>query len=113
MTGEAGAALAAGRDGAHEHAISNVVSRNTIAELFDYAHRFVSDNQAGCNRVFAPHNVQVRSTDRRQRHANNCFTSSSTWFVYLFDPYFVLTSKNVCFHFNLPFTAAPHANDSM
>src|ERR1043166_6338611 len=60
----------------------------------------MTDDETRRNWILAPDDVQVGSTDRSQRYANDCLTRASTRFVDLFDPNFVLTSKNICFHFN-------------
>jgi hypothetical protein len=84
----------------HEHAIADVVTGNTFTEFFNHADRFMTDDETGRDRILAPDDVQICSTNRGQRHANDGLTGPSAWFLYLFDPDSVLTSKNICFHFN-------------
>ena len=56
--------------------------------------------------------VQVGSTNRGQRYANDGLTRASARCLYLFDPDSVLTSENICFHFNF-LTAPAHALESI
>src|ERR1051326_7668625 len=97
------AALTARRNRADKYTVSDVIPGNTFTEFFDHADRFVSNNQARRNRILASHNVQIGPTDRRERHANDCFTRAGAWLLYLLDADFLLAAKYVCFHFGLPY----------
>src|SRR5690349_10568401 len=99
MTRHTRATLSARCDGADEYAIADVVSGNALAKFFDHADRLMADDETRLNWILAPDDVQVSSTNRGQRHANDGFTRSRARFVDLLDPDSVLTSKNVCFHF--------------
>ncbi len=62
---EAGAALAAGGDGADEHPVADLVARHAGSQLFDHADRLVADDQARAHRILAAQDVQVGAADRR------------------------------------------------
>ena len=62
---QARAALAAGRDGTDDHAISRAIADHPGPELPRCAHRFVTDDEPVSHRVFALQDVHVGSADGR------------------------------------------------
>src|SRR5688500_10820709 len=71
MTTEARAALAAWCDCADQNTIANAIAGDSRPELIDHADRLMADDQARLDRVFAAHNVQIGSTNRRQRDTDD------------------------------------------
>jgi len=71
LPGQTRAALAAGRDGSDKHALADLIPGNAWAQFFNNAHRLVTDDEAGFDRVLAAHDVQVRAADGRQRDADH------------------------------------------
>ena len=59
----AGVGGEAGADGAGDHPLAFPVALHVAAQLFDDAHRFVTDGQAGSDRVFTLENVDVGAAD--------------------------------------------------
>ena len=62
---QAGATLAAGRDGPDQHSIADLVASDTRAELLDDADRLVADDEARADRVLALDDVDVGAADGR------------------------------------------------
>src|SRR6266481_5481589 len=87
-------ALAARRNGSHQHAIANLVSAHPHAQLVDDSHGLVADDQPRLHRVFPFEDVKVRAADRCQRDANDRFTRSGLGNWYLFNPDLVWAMKN-------------------
>src|SRR6185369_6259551 len=102
MTREASPALSARCNRSHQHAVADVVSGNSFAELFNNANRLVTDDQAGLNRIFAPNDMHIGSAIRSERHANDSLAGAGAWFFYLFDSNVVFGMKNICLHFRTP-----------
>ena len=71
VAGQAGAALAAGRDRADEDALADLVAGDADAELLDDADRLVADDQPGADRVLALDDVDVGAADGRRRDADH------------------------------------------
>jgi hypothetical protein len=94
VTGEAGAALTAGRYGSDQHSVADLEPFDTEPELFDDAHRLVSDDQTGPDRIFASNDVQIRPADRRQGHSQNRLTDTCARFFHIFDSELVDASEN-------------------
>src|SRR5439155_23320098 len=69
-------ALAARRNGSHQHAFANRVSAYSHTELVNGPYRLMANDQSRLHRVFPFEDVQVRSADRGQRDANERFTWS-------------------------------------
>jgi len=59
----AGVGGEAGADGAGDHPLAFLVALHVAAQLFDDAHRFVTDGQAGSDRVFTLENVDIGAAD--------------------------------------------------
>jgi hypothetical protein len=90
--------LSARRDGAYEHAITDLIATETGAEFFDHSDRFMSDNEAVGNRILTSNNVEIRAADRRERYANHRFAGAGARFSYLLNADVVLAVKNICSH---------------
>src|SRR6185369_626322 len=97
-------ALTTRSDGSDEHAITDVVTRNSVAELFDDADRLVTNDQTRSNWILASDDVQVCAANSRERYADDGFARAGAWFWDLLNTNLVLCMKNVCLHLEcLPF----------
>jgi N-acyl-D-aspartate/D-glutamate deacylase len=76
LAGQTRAALAARRDRAHQHAITDVVTDYARTEFINHSHGLVTDDEAALDRILAAENVQIGSADRRQHNANYRFADS-------------------------------------
>jgi len=83
----------------YQYALANLISRNALAKLLNHTNWLVTDHQTRRDWIFAPDDVQVRSTNRGQRHTDHGFTHSGSWFFNFFHTDIVVPVKNVCFHF--------------
>jgi hypothetical protein len=79
LAGQTRAALAARRDRAHEHAITEIVTGYSRTELVNHSYGLVTDDEAALDRILAAENVQIGSADRRQRDPNYRFADPCMW----------------------------------
>ena len=93
-----GTALTARRNRSGHHAIADFVAGDTFAQFFDDADWLVTDDQARLHRILAAQDVQIGSTDRRQRDANNRFAETGARSRHFFYTDVVCTVKYVCPH---------------
>ena len=112
-------ALTAGCDGAHEHPFTDGIARDTRTKFLDDSYRFVPDDEAGLDWVFASHDVEVGSADGRERYSDDRFTCSGARALYFLDSELVDAPKDVCLHAfsildtrTVPFAPADGANNA-
>jgi hypothetical protein len=68
--------LAAGRDGADQDAIADLVAGHAGAELRDDADRLVSDDEPRFDRILTADDVQVGAADRRRGDLDQRFAGT-------------------------------------
>ena len=98
FAGKARAALPAGRDGTHQHAVADVVAGDARAELHDHPHRLMADDQPGLHRVLAAHNVQVCTADGCRCNAQQRFARSHRGFGHGLNTDVIDTVKHIGQH---------------
>ena len=98
VAGQAGAALAARRDCADQHAVADLIAGDTEAEFFDDADRLVADDQAGAHGILAAHDVQVSAADGRQGDADHGFADARARLFNFFDAKVIHAMKHVRSH---------------
>jgi hypothetical protein len=85
LAGEAGVALAAWGDGAHDDALADRVAGHADSELFDDADRLVADDEARLDGILAAGDVKIGAADRRHRDANDGLARPGARFRHIFD----------------------------
>ncbi len=70
---QAGMALATRRDGAHDHALANLVPGHAGAQFVDRANWLVPDRQARLDGILAFQDMDIGAADRRQRDLDDGF----------------------------------------
>ena len=92
-------ALPAGRDGADDHALADVILRlEPLAQLVDDANRLVSEDQAVADGILALDDVDVGAADRRGRDADDRLSRSRDRLGTLLDGQPALTAECNCLH---------------
>jgi hypothetical protein len=74
------------------------VTRDSWPQLGDDANGLVTDNQSRFHRVFAPHDVEVRTANRRQGYSDDGLAVAGAWDRHLLEAKGILSGENIGFH---------------
>ncbi len=78
IAAQAVVALSAGRDGADENAVADLVAGYADAEFVNHADRFVSNDEAGADRIFSADDMQVCAADGGEGYADDGFAGAGS-----------------------------------
>jgi hypothetical protein len=98
MAIETGAALPARRNGADHDPLSDGVTRDARPEFGDHANRLMTDGQSLPDRVIAPEDVDIGSTNRGGRYFYESLSRPGCRNRLLCQLYFSWPEKYCCFH---------------
>ena len=90
--------LPAWRDGAHQHALADVVSGHAGADLVDHTDRLVPDRQSGPDRILSADDVDVGAANRRQADSYHSLAGAGLRDRLLLQPEPAWASKDVGLH---------------